>query len=132
MDLSKLDLQTAADEGAVMELRHPSTHEILVDDGEPVTITLLGQDSRKWKQMVRQNLDKRLKKNRQVLKSAQIEEENIDILAACTLAWTGIEYDGEVLECNRANAKKVYSNVSWILEQAMDFTGERSNYLGEG
>ncbi|SLN31738.1 hypothetical protein [Oceanibacterium hippocampi] len=131
LDLQSLDIEAAAGEGASFTLRHPVTDEPLVQDGRAITITLCGADSRRWKAMQRANLDRRLRRGRAVLKSAQIEEENIELLAHCTRDWQGIVYGGEALACTEANARRLYREQSWIREQALQFAGERANFLGE-
>lgn len=53
MDLAKLDLEAAADSGATMEVRHPITEEVLLDkDDKPLTITLLGADSKAFRKVL--------------------------------------------------------------------------------
>jgi len=51
MDLSTLDVAAAAEEGAELHLRHPTTNELLFDgdDKVPVTITLAGADSERFR-----------------------------------------------------------------------------------
>lgn len=49
MDLASIDLQAAAEEGVEVKLQHPANGEYLVDDeGEHLTIVILGKDSQTW------------------------------------------------------------------------------------
>ena len=46
MDLASIDLQAAAEEGVEVKLQHPANGEYLLDDeGEHLTIVILGKDS---------------------------------------------------------------------------------------
>lgn len=134
-DLSALDSTTAANEGAVLHLRHPATGRPLEDaEGNPITITLAGSDSDAYRKAQRQITNRRLAETKRrgglKLTSEELEEEALDILAVCTLAWSGIVVEGEALACTAANARKVYQRFSWIKEQADEFIGDRSAFLG--
>ncbi len=131
MDLSALDTSTLANEGAVLELRGPDGNPVLQDDGSPVTITLLGEDS-----------DIVTKHNNaitnQVLRStmggpaitAEASRDNeIAKFAKATVAWDGIVLEGEKLACNEANAKAIYRRFSWIRDQVRAFMGDRARFL---
>lgn len=131
MDLATLDITKAANEGAVMEVRHPAAGTVLKDDaGEPITITLIGSDSEKVKRRQRVELNKRLKSGRrQAMTAEELDEQGLDLLAFCTVSWTGIMLDGQVLECNHGNAVAVYQRLPWLKEQVDTFVGDRANFL---
>ena len=49
MDLATIDLQALAEQGIEVRLQHPATGDYLSDeDGESLTITVLGKDSETW------------------------------------------------------------------------------------
>jgi hypothetical protein len=131
MDLATLDITKAANEGAVMEVLHPVEGTVLKDDaGKPITITLIGQDSEKVKKRQRVEMNKRLKGGRrQTMTAEELEEQGLQLLAFCTLSWSGIKLDGQDLDCNAANAVIVYQRLPWMKEQVDAFVGDRANFL---
>jgi hypothetical protein len=128
MDLSKVDTTAAADSGADMQVRNPATGEPLVhDDGAPVTITLCGVDSQRYKKAEQSATDRRLQAQqpgrRAPLTAAGLESDRIELIVACTLGW-----NIERPECNAVNARKAYRRLPWLFEQADQFVGDRSNF----
>lgn len=129
MDLSNFDL-TGSEE---LELRHPGTGLPLEnDEGEAMTITLVGIDSSEWRQAQRKLTNRRLSLARKGQQSAldadALEEEGIDTLVACTKGWAGIQLDGEPLPFSAENARKLYTRFVWIREQVDRFVGNRANF----
>lgn len=130
MDLQQLKTTGAADEGAVLELRHPVTDEVLTHDGEPMTITLLGEDSkalRKKRRGVHRQKANQLVK-RQNADITTTEEEDLDFVATATVAWH-LFIGGEWLELSYEAAVQVYREYPWIYEQANVFIGDRAHFL---
>ena len=134
MDLSKV--LEKSETGSVMVVKDPNTNEpILNDDGSEVTITLAGMDSARWRKAQDMVGDKRLKsanpKTGSSYKSmADVRDDQSTLLAHATIAWSGIELDGAVLECTVENAKKLYSrpNLVWLSEQVDKFIFDRANF----
>lgn len=129
MDLISLK-SSKADSGSVLELKHPSTLEVL----EGVTITLLGSDSKKAQSLKlakQQSALDRINKGRNALKleAKKLSDDSISEAAALTVAWKGIELAGEALECNEENAKRIYTELPWVLEQVNEFIAERANFF---
>lgn len=53
MDFATIDLSAAAERGADCHLDHPVTGEPLYsDDGQPISIRVLGQDSREFLSLI--------------------------------------------------------------------------------
>ena len=132
MDLAKFHLQAAAEEGIEVKLQDPFDGEYLVDDeGEHLTIVVLGKDSQTW-----QNAAKRVNtrnanryKDRKI-PNAVLEAALYEILAESTLKWSkNIEFEGVALKCNKENANMLYEKRNWIAEQLMASAGDRNNYL---
>ena len=133
MDLSKLDTVKKCEDGAVLVVLHPTELTPVVDEnGKPMTITLAGSDSPKFRKGKYMQANKSIDKRGQFKVTAeQLAEGNIDILAHCTLDWCGVELDGEVLECTVENAKTVYRRFPWLEKQVNEFIDDLSNYLGK-
>lgn len=131
MDVSKFAAQAEA--GAVLELKDPAGEPLLKSDGEPITITLAGTESKRWKKARNVVGNKYLKATaRNNPQQARSFEDGLDDmafqLAAVTMAWDGIEIDGQPLECNPANAKRLYLESDTIREQVDLFVGDRRNF----
>lgn len=135
MDLSKLNMSVMAERGATLELENPVDGEPLMqDDGEtPVTITLLGQDSKVWRNKNREYQQKRIaamtKKRSRTVDYTVSDEDASEMMAACTIGWDGIVEDGEAVEFSADNAYDLYMKYAWIREQCDAFIGDRANFF---
>lgn len=128
MDLSKLDVVASADNGATLVVQHPITREDLLDSkGQPVTITLLGSDSsvlrNEMKARAKRQLDKRIKPDLDDAIKASSE-----MLAVCTIGWSGIEDGGVALQCDKATITQTYMKYPWLREQVDAFVSDRENF----
>ena len=124
MELTQFDVVSPANEGVWMNLEHPVT-------GEPleVKIKLAGIDSDYYKKELRRQQNKRFKKGFRKMNAEELESETIELLVACTLDWDGVELEGQALECNPENVRKVYKQFPWIKEQVDNFINDRANFL---
>src|SRR5512135_3668091 len=127
-DLKNLDTSEAAETGAVLEVLHPTENTPL-----GIRITLAGADSDIYRKFMYKATNKRvqrLKPGQGVPFTAEEQEENgLDLLATCTLAWEGVVVDGEEIPCNKENAKELYRRFPWLKEQVDQFVGDRANFL---
>lgn len=126
MDLTELNISAAGSSELV--LRHPATGEDLKDGDNPVTIVLLGKDSKEYRAAVAKTANSRLR-NRKVQTVEQAQQDGIDLLAAVTVGWSGIAENGEPLECTEKEVKRVYREYAWIREQVDEFVDDRANFL---
>jgi len=124
MDLTQFDVVSPANEGVWMNLEHPVT-------GEPldVRIKLAGIDSDYYKKELRKQQNKKFKKGFRKLSAEELEADTIELLVACTLDWEGVELEGQALECNPENVRKIYKRFPWIKEQVDNFINDRANFL---
>lgn len=127
MDLAQLDTTAAANEGADIELLHPTT-------GAPlgVLITVCGTDSDAYRQALRERQNKRLrnaKRGGATLTAEEIEAEALDLLVRCTSGWTGVELDGKPVAFTREAARDLYRRFRWIREQVDTAIEDRANFL---
>jgi hypothetical protein len=134
MDLTKLDTRRASDEGARLHLVWEGRP--LMDGDQPVTITVLGQDSKIYEREHHRITGQRIGSRRRALNgspevSEKAEQEAIDLLAACTVSWENIALNGSPLECTWQNARDLYMQFKWIREQVDAFIHDRSEYLGK-
>ena len=131
MDLAQFDLKEAANSGISVDLAHPITGETLEDEkGKSISIKILGRDSAKWQQAQKRNTAKNANKYRNgKVPDAEVERQVRDLLAECTVSWSGIIYNEEVLKCSKENALMIYEKRSWIAEQMLEAAADRANYI---
>lgn len=135
-DLSTLDTTKAAEEGATLEVRHPTTGIVLMNgEAKPVTLTLAGSDSDRAMKAERAALNRRFKANANrrgtssSMTAEELDSDTLDKLAACTLGWSGFVVEGSEVECTPANARQLYRQWPWLREQAQAFVDDRANFL---
>jgi hypothetical protein len=130
MDLAQFDLKAAADKGISVVLNHPITQETLVDkDGKHISIKVMGKDSSKWTATAKRLDTKNANRYRnKKVPTADLEKSILEILAVCTISWTNLIYNEEVLKCTRDNALMLYQDRGWIAEQVLEAATERQNY----
>jgi len=129
MDLNKLK-PVMADEGAIMQVRHPETEDAI--DG--MTITLLGQDSAVYKKIQlgkQQAALSRISKGKKAvdLDATKLAEDGIDDLVKLTVGWEGFTLDGKKLEATPDNVRMVFSDWNWLREQAQEFVADRAHFF---
>lgn len=131
-DLADLDFTAPAEEGAIMEVRHPVTGETLRhEDGHPFTITLVGRDSERFLKLVRQQSDRRIQaslRTRQPISTVSVEKDDIELLVNATLAWD-ILLDKKPAENSQKAYRDAYARFRWLKEQVDEFVGSRANFL---
>ena len=127
-----LDSFSAESTDAFMSLVSPATGEVLLsDDGAEIGITLVGKDSDVYRKAQRVVTNRRLsKKTNATLTAERLESEANEVLARCTISWTGVVYEGNELEFSFASAKMLYTQLPWVKEQVDEFVAERANFLG--
>ncbi len=130
MDLQKLDLIAAADQGAEMVLKHPTSgDDLLDDDGNPVTITLLGSDSKEARRLRHQRANANMKGRKKPVAAEEVEDADRELVVSLTIDWSGIKVEGEAWEFSKEKARELYTRFPWVQEQADVFAGDRSNFL---
>ena len=129
MDLNSLK-PVKAEEGAVLQIVHPETEEEIAG----MTITLLGQDStvyRKIQLAKQQAILNRMGKGKKnvELDAERIGNEIIEEMAKLTTDWTGFQLDGKDLKPTHENVLMVYTEWTWIKDQAQEFVNNRANFF---
>lgn len=128
MDLAKLDLTVSADEGSEMVVRHPITGADLLDrNGEVVKIVLLGSDSSALREEMKARARKQLNRKTKIDIDEAVKS-SAEMLAVCTLSWSGIEENGEMLTCDKETATRIYLKYPWLREQVDAFVSDRENF----
>lgn len=130
MDLANLDLSKNAEIEAVLHVVHPiSLEEQFDDNGNPVTITVLGMESSIAKRIGKARAQKQLnsRKNKQDLD--EIKKFSISLLAKLTVASSGFKENGiEINLADNNEAIRVYNQYSWLRDQLDEFIMDRANF----
>ena len=128
-DLSSLDVVKSSNEGAEFELVHPVTGK-----GLGIFISVLGNDSDTYRHAVEVRAQRTLrksKKQRQQISLEEAENQAIEILAACTIGWTGLVENGKEIPFSESNARALYKKYPWMKDQVDAAIGDRALFLGE-
>lgn len=134
-DASSLNTIDACNKPAEIEIRHPVS-------GVPtgLFISVVGKDSDTYRGRIRAMADESLRRQA-IGKSAsadtsldKLEAKNIDALVAATAGWrTGddpaVMLNGERLEFNAANARKLYMEILPIREQVAEAINDLGNFM---
>lgn len=118
MDLKNL---TPKSDVVVVQLKHPATKEVLLnEDKTPMEITLAAPHSKKYKSVIHSQTNKRLEQmqaNKEtVFKVEDVEAAALETLSKATESWN-ITFDGEQPKLTVKKASEIYDEVFWIKDQ---------------
>lgn len=99
-----------------------------------IVIVVYGRDSKKYKDAIRQQVNRRTKHvGRRIalsISAEEIEQEGLDLLVTCTAGWRGVLFDGKELPYSPDNARMLYERVPIIREQVDEAIADRNLFLG--
>lgn len=143
LSVKGFDVKTYAENGGWLQLLHPvSGEELGVDEDKPCRIKVLGADATGYEEALahsaalrandpaakkrgsRRITGKMLMEEREKTANMQAHE-----LAAVTVDWENVEWQGESLEFSQKNAEMIYSAHEWIRQQVVEFFQDRTNFL---
>ena len=124
LDLSTLDTSAKAETGFSVDITHPVT-------GEPlgISVTLAGKDSQTYRKAQAAQYRKAIGRGKREVTPEEVRGSASRLLATCTLAWTGVTLDNEVLSCSAENAATIYQRFPWFYEQVDEAIHDRANCL---
>lgn len=131
MDLTNLDVISFANEGSKLELCHPTTGEVLMDDSVPPKafyVQLQGSDSDAFRNVMRRRAEKSFKNKDKKIDLEEAQRSGAQLLAKCTVDCYMVE-DGKEIGCDRDELTRLYLRYPWIREQVEEFMGDRSNFI---
>ena len=124
-DLASLDSAAKAEDGAELEVLHPISGEKL-----GIAIRLAGTDSAVHRKATTAIASRRTKGGfRRNINLDDLQAESIEILARCTLSWSGVVLDGKDVPPRKEAAAALYTRFPWLREQVETFISDRANYL---
>lgn len=122
-----LDLLSLTSETAVMTAEGPGRSPIAQADGRPITITLRSRDSEAYRAAAHASADAYLRGSRP-RRADFLEADQIDLLAACTVEWDGVAFEGQIQPCTPENARKLYRMAPFLRDQVDAFIHNRANF----
>lgn len=99
------------------------TGEPMYHGEDPVTVTVVGTYSKRYRDALEVKRDKRLVSARGKPDADSIREDALDVTATCVIGWHGFFDDGEPMLCNKGNVLRVLKAAPWVreqIEQAME------------
>lgn len=121
MDLQGLNTKERAAQGIDIVIREPAAPFAKTD----ITIRVLGRDSSEYQNALRGVL------KRQFGTEPDGEGGAIEVLAAVTLGWENVAYEGKAVEYSADNVGWLYREFPWIREQVEAAVKDRSRFFGE-
>lgn len=120
MELGDICTREAHEKGAEVNIAHPVTEE-----KTDFFITVLGPDSRAWRKARKIALSELYS-----AKSTGSEYDfEVEMLAAATISWRGLESDGKPVEFSQEKCKKLYVDSPTTLDQVNAFIGDAQNFI---
>ena len=134
-DISQIDLEAEAEQGAWLHLRDPRSGDPLYAKSEgkkrqPVRLHLLGMESDACK--TKQAELRRRRERREELEGRkstreEIAQDDSELMAACTTGWENLAWEGEE-EFSREVAEKLYVGRPWVRGQVLSFMMNLQNF----
>jgi hypothetical protein len=132
MDLSKLEIASASEEGTRIEIYHPITEQSFEP---PIYVWVVGVDSQLYQKTALALQNKAMKKMiksgrlRMSMTAEEQQANNIELYAKCTVNWENVEWEGKPLLCNFENVRMVLNKLPWLREQIETAISDRSLFL---
>lgn len=134
MDILSLDVTDAANAGVAMHLLGPDGSPLFKVDADqnptdqPITLTLLGQDSDKLTRIMNARGNRHLRSKGPITMTVeQGQKADIEYLVAATVGWDGIGLGERETAFSEEAARKLYQQ-AWVRDQARAFIFDRARF----
>lgn len=138
--LAGLDTVTRSESGVAMTVLRAdgSGDPVTMTNGQALTLTLLGSDSKRYRAAMRTNSERRATRIQQMQRAKRIngaeefdiaDRELLDLTLACTVGWNLIDGSGALVAVTESNVRAFYTRFPAAREQADMFIGSRANFL---
>ena len=105
-----------------VKIYHPLTKE-----PTDITFTVCGADSKKYRNALREAMVKRMANQNEEI--AEFDNDEIEILAKCTIDFKGLLIDGKEPDKSLEGIIALYSEFSWIKDQIDKFIANKNNFF---
>lgn len=132
--MSLRDVGTVKDTTTI-EIVHPATGEVLPNaDGSPMTVTIHGPYSARYKSVIREQQQARTKDivrggKAPVMTPDEIETYGRDLMARCIETWEVTLEGDEKLPCTPENIQMVMDEFPWLRDQISLAMGDVAGFL---
>lgn len=101
--------------------------------GEPLVITVAGQDSKRYRDGTRSNLNARLQAAPGVARrnptAEELESSGLRVTVKCVLGWSGfVDKDGKPIDCTPAAVMDLFVKYPFIKDQVEGAMLNRANF----
>lgn len=128
---SKQDVTKREDEGATIHLRD-EFGEPWMEDGRPVTVTVVGTYSSRYRKAEAASGRRFQKQMRAQGGDFDMRAYNEDVAAQCVVGWTEFTDGGQPLPTTRENALKVFAGFPWVYPQINAAMENHAGFFGKG
>lgn len=130
MDIANIG---ASADTAVISIYHPNTGQTLTnDDGSEMTVTVYGAESSVYRNVAREQQDRRMariaKTGKSILTSAELEANQLELVVKAVKDWT-ITLNGETPEVSPKSVEDVLTKYTWLRAQIEDGITNSANFL---
>lgn len=139
MDFNLPEIDTsAAETGVEVALKRIDGEPLLNAKKEPVTLTLIGADSKLYRKIVRKHARARVERTKKLKGEPQeddtlieeIEAEDLELIVACTLGWSGIlDSKNAPVKFSKKAAEAFYTQMPIAKEQADRAIVDRAHFI---
>lgn len=131
--VSAKDVAAREDEGTVVELKDQNGEPLYADDAKtlPVTITVAGTYSTRYRRAVDQNRDRMLKRRQATLDGEQLNRQSLELIAAAIIAWSGLTESGADYPLTKENAIALLDACPWIREQVEMAASDHASFFAK-
>lgn len=119
----------AEDEGQTFHVHDEHGDPLYYADQKPVTMTMAGTYSRRYRRAEEAMTNRRLKRRRRSLSAEEVRRDQLHLTASCALDWEGFFQGGTPIECTKDNAVKVLEVAPWIRDQAEQVMEDHAGFL---
>jgi len=124
MELSDLQTVDNHETGAECQILSPVDGKLT-----DVFIKLKGIDSKEWRSQKKKQTSKLLSARASgKIEDLDFDALDIEALVECTIDWKGIKDGKKDYPCTKDNARNLYKNSPFIVQQLLEFVGRRENF----
>jgi hypothetical protein len=111
-----------SEQGVTFTVYQPDDNPYKGPDGKDVTISVVGKESKAYRDAENIITRRALKKRRQITEPEELRQNRIDLAVACITGWSGWENGKQPLPFTAENARKLLAH-RHILEQVEEAIG---------
>lgn len=127
----RADALAIEDDGVVISILDENDEPALKDDGSPVTITMAGMNSQRYRKAEAWQRKAIRAFGRMMTGDEQLTMQS-EFIARCVIAWDGFTSKGVLLALTIENIVNVFTKLAYVQRQAERGMGDRARFLVKG